>query len=225
MFVAACATPWHFRIDELKPTYVSTVFPGPALQAGYCLSSPRYPPLQYNGSGTLDEAMVGYENFYDPGTAPLACHVYRATLARGQVKFSIENYDSILSAILLFDTLRSVEGPTPQGMISRLPGTSFATRIGMAADESFGPPSFPLIDEVRLGWKSHPVEIDITSYVGQWVSGARMNNGLLLANDLELLPAVADRLPKNSDVQLSWYGNFRLRVLYNVPDNPRTPQQ
>ena len=175
--------------------------------------------------GTLDQAMVGYENLYDPGTAPLACHVFRATLARGQVKFSLDEYDSILSAILLFDTFRSVEGSTPEGMISRLPGTSFATRIGMAADESFGTPSFPLINEVRLSWKSHPVEVDITPYVGQWTSGARVNNGLLLANDLELLPADADRLPKNNDVQLSWYGNFRLRVLYNVPDHPRTPQK
>jgi len=222
LFVAGCATPWHFRIDELKPTFVSTVFPGPALQSGYCLSSPKYPPLQY--VATLDQAMVGYENFYDSGTAPLACQVYRATLARGLVKFSLEGYDTILSAILLFDTLRSVEGPTSQGMISRIPGTSFATRIGMAADEWFGTPSFPLIDEVRLGWKSHPVEVDITPYVGQWISGARVNYGLLLANDLELPPADADRLPKNNDVQISWFGNFRLRLLYNVPDNPRTPQ-
>ena len=216
MLVTSCKT---LRIDEVQPSSVSSVLPGPAIQDGYCLSRPPYPPLRYNG--TADLAMVGFENYYDPGTKPFPCRLYRATVLRGVVQYPLEKYDSVLSAVLLFDTLHSVEGPTPYGMIGQRPGKSFATRIGVAADSSLGLPYFPLIDEVRLGSGSPFVEVDVTGHVARWLSGTRVNAGFLLANDSDPVP---DAKPDNNDAQISWYGNFRLRLLYNVPDNPRTPQ-
>jgi hypothetical protein len=217
--VAACATPWRFRIDEIRPTLVSSIFPGPALQAGpYCLERLKYPPLKY--TGTADQAMVGYENYHDPGTNPFPCPVFRATVIRGTAQFDLAAYDSVLSAILLFDNLHSVDDTGGGPVIGQSPGQSYATRIGMADDASH---RWTFTDEVSLGWKTRPVEVNVTPHVGKWLSGTP-NLGFVLANDLDVPPNDVHRLPTNNDAQITWYGNFRLRLFYNIPDNPRTSQ-
>ena len=33
-----------------------------------------------------------------------------------------------------------------------------------------------------------------------------------------------NNLPENNEGKLSWYGNFKLRIVYNPALNPRAPQ-
>jgi hypothetical protein len=80
-----------------------------------------------------------------------------------------------------------------------------------------------MLDEVPLGWRTRPVEVNVTSFVTQWIAGARPNAGFAIANQSDIQRMRYDVIPHDNDAQLTWYGNFRLRILYNVPDNPRTP--
>ena len=74
-----------------------------------------------------------------------------------------------------------------------------------------------------LGRRARSVEVNVTSFVTQWITGTRPNAGFAIANQSDIQRMRYDVISHDNDAQLAWYGNFRLRVLYNVPDNPRTP--
>jgi hypothetical protein len=218
--LAACATPWYFRIDELQPTEISTSAPGPGGSFGACLKEDPFLPFEPPVVPTPNQqVLVGYDNRFEPGTDPFPCHRIRNSVWRGYVKFPLEQYDSIVSAFLLFDTMRSVDLDRdlyPTVLFAKVPGDSYATRVGLSAS------NWTVGDEVPVRGR-RPVEAHVTALVNKWISGAQINDGFVIADDTEVSTASPSQLARKNDAKISWYANFRLRVFYNVPDNPRTP--
>jgi hypothetical protein len=219
--LAACATPWYFRIDELKPTEISTHAPGPGGSFGTCLKEEPFLPFEPPVVPIPNhQVLVGYDNRFEPGTDPFPCNRIRNSVWRGYVKFPLEDYDSIISAFLLFDTMRSVELDRdlyPTVLFAKVPGDSYATRVGLPAS------NWTVVDVVSVRGR-RPVEAHVTDLVNKWISGAQINEGFVIADDTEVSTASPSDLQRKNDARISWYANFRLRVLYNVRDNPRTPQ-
>lgn len=212
-----CAQPWYFRIDEVKPTQAYTRQVGANGGFGFCLSRPDV------GSADLPaqegQAIVGFDDYFAEGTPPFPCDEIRAVSVRAIVKFPLEKYDSVLSAFLMFDTIRSIDRHAGMSL-GTIPGKSYATRIGRADPSD----SAKIIDEQGLGWRTHPVEVNVTSYLPAWLLNPQDNHGFIIADDRPVPRRDdPDAVPRDNDALLSWYGNFRLRILYNVPDNPRTP--
>lgn len=214
--VAGCATPWYFRIDEIPADSARTTYIGPLAVKGLCLSMPDVP--EFAGNAPAGQAIVGFDHWHDPGTDPFPCAAARVALVRAVVHFPLDKYDSILSAFLLFDPVRSIDRDGGR-TFGQVPAASYATRVGaaVAGDE------FQMLDEVPLGWRTRPVEVNVTSFVTHWITDVRPNAGFTIANGSDVQRMRYDVIPHDNNAQLAWYGNFRLRVLYNVPDNPRTP--
>lgn len=216
--LAGCAKPWYFRIDEVAPSDVRTTYVGATGGFGVCLSRPDVPPPSLDHAA--GQAVVGFDDYYKAGTQPFPCHDIRAASVRAIVRFPLERYDSVLSAFLIFDTVRSIDRSNGVSY-GTIPGISYATRIGRAdvTNDEW------VIDEQPLGWRTHPVEVNVTPYLPAWFANPQANHGFILADDRPV-PHRDDpeAVPRDNDAKLSWYGNFRLRLLYNVPDNPRTPQ-
>jgi hypothetical protein len=57
--------------------------------------------------------------------------------------------------------------------------------------------------------------------VNLWTSQQQYNYGFILAGPKF---STDNNLPKDNNAQLSWYGGFRLVILYNPALNPRAPQ-
>ncbi|HTP27287.1 MAG TPA: hypothetical protein VMK12_16750, partial [Anaeromyxobacteraceae bacterium] len=64
-------------------------------------------------------------------------------------------------------------------------------------------------------------DIGVSSQVRAWLGG-RSNFGFIIGGPRPT--ATSSSYPQDNDAQMSWYGNFRLRVLYNPAMNPRAPQ-
>jgi hypothetical protein len=214
--VAGCNTPWYFRIDELHPSSVGTIRPNAVGAHGTCFSMPDVP--SFDVSAEAGQGIVGFHHFHDPGTSPLPCASFRVTLPRAHATFPLDKYDSILVAYLLFDTLRSIDRDAT-ATYSQIPGVSYGTRVGAAVPHD----NIPILDPIPVGWRMHPVTVNVTPLVNDWITNARPNAGFIVANSEDLRRMLYDEAPHDNNAQLSWYGNFRLQILYNVPDNPRTP--
>ena len=162
--------------------------------------------------------MVGYDDYFRAGTDPFPCDDVRFTVYRGWVKFDLSQFDSLGVASLLFD-LESFGTRVDGRAVKSSPGNSVATVLGVAT-QSFSP-ELPYDNAASL-----PAGVNINVGVGgqvrDWVSGSRPNFGFVIDTSRDRFNASYH--PKDNELQVSWYTNFRLRVVYNPALNPRAPQ-
>jgi hypothetical protein len=200
---------------ELDPTDIQNQAPGSKGSKGVCLSEAD-PPLSSFSAGA-GQALVGFDNFFKPGTQPFPCDDFRAQVFRSAVVFDLKKFDSITSADLLFDTQKSIVRSNGETTGSS-PPKSFATVLGMVTSQSNG---IQFDNDVPLP-AGPSFSIGVSSQVRDWVDNSHSNLGFSLTGPTGLVDH--NNIPENNDAKLSWYGNFRLRIVYNPKQNPNAPQ-
>jgi hypothetical protein len=214
LFVLAGCHPATLKTIDLPSTSFQVGRNGFPAAKGSCLSVGN-PPLSPFSPGA-GEALVGFDDFFKPGAPPLPCDSIRVTVFRTGVLFDVTRFDSVAGASLLFDTSRSVVrtgGNETDG------ATSVATVLGMGT-MTFSS-AMPYTNETALTPGSGPQNIGVSSQVRAWITHAQPNFGFVIAG-----PHDADQAnpPSDNDAGVSFYTNFRLRILYNPAQNPRAPQ-
>lgn len=208
-------SPVKLKTIELRPVQTMT---GPSAMAGsigWCVSRGDSPPPFIPGPG---QVMVGFDNFFKPGTPPLPCDNVRAAVYRGGVFFDLSQFDAIVSADFLMDTVNSVSRSGGE-FVGTTPPISYATTLGIATQ----PFSREMFFDNDVPLPAGPtIDLDVSIDVRAWVDKVRPNFGFVLAGPTELVDRANP--PKNNDAKISWYGNFRLRIIYNPALNPRAPQ-
>jgi hypothetical protein len=206
--------PVTLKTLELRPTRQATGTSGVSGSSGWCLSAGHPPPSPFSaGAGRV---LVGFDDFFKPGTDPFPCDDIRAVVFRGGVLFDVSQFDSIVTADLLFDTVDSVtRGGGPVGP----PPISQATTLGVATQAFTN--TMPFDNEASLP-AGPAINVGVSGQVRDWVLKNRPNFGFVLAGPRGLVDS--SNPPKDNDAKLSWYSNFRLRILYNPAQNPRAPQ-
>lgn len=162
--------------------------------------------------------MVGFDDFFNPGTDPFPCSDIRDAIFRGGVAFDVSQFDSVVSADFLFDTANSVNrsGGETTGQI---PPKSVATTLGVGT-QAFSP---AMPDDNEASLPSGPnIDVGVSGQVRDWVSKARPNFGFVIWGPRG--PVDPNNPPEDNDAQVSFYTNFKLRIVYNPAQNPRAPQ-
>jgi hypothetical protein len=197
---------------DLSPSDFDTGTTGTAGSIGWCLSAGNPPPTSFApGPG---QVMVGFDDFFNPGSQPLPCNELRDANFRGGVAFDVSPFDQIVSADFLFSTDSSI-GRSGGETTSQIPPKSVATTLGVGT-AAFSP-AMPDDNEAPL--VASPV--GVTSQVRDWVTGARPSFGFVLWGPRP--PVNHSNPPQDNDAQVSWYSGFKLRIVYNPANNPRAP--
>lgn len=206
------------RTVDLEPVKFATGSSGTAGSVGYCLSAGQIPPSGFSpGPG---QVMVGFDDFFRPGSDPFPCDDLRALVFRAGVMFDLTAFDRVSIVTLKFDTASSIDRSNGE-TIGRLPGRSFATTLGVGTQPFSS--TFPDDNEVNLpSGPTAVVEVDVSAHVSDWVTKVRPNFGFVISGPRGLVDP--GNPPKDNDAQLSFYQNFRLTVIYNPDLNPRAPQ-
>jgi hypothetical protein len=201
---------------ELQPTSRANGTDGFQGSMGWCLSAGKPPPTSFSpGAG---RAMVGFDDFFDPGSDPYPCDDIRAVNFQAGILFDVSQFDSIVTADLLFDTVDSVVRTGGETIGTTTP-TSHATTLGVGTQAFTS--ALPFDNDALLPAGPN-LNIGVTSQVRDWVDGTRSNFGFVVAGPRG--PISKSSPPKDNDAKVSWYSNFRLRVTYNPAQNPRAPQ-
>lgn len=206
--------PSTLKTIDLPPTSFQSGVDGFALAQGYCISTPNTPASSFTqGTGEL---LVGFDDFYKPGAPPAPCDTFRVSVFRGGLLFDVSQFDSIVSANLLFDTSRSVVRTGGQKVDG---ATSVATVLGAGTAAFTGP--MPDTNETSLTPGSTSVNVGVSPQVRAWITHAQPNFGFVIGG-----PHFVDKTnpPKDNDASVSFYTNIRLQILYNTGQNPRAPQ-
>jgi len=208
--------PVTLKTIDLPPSNFKTGRSGFQGSKGYCLSSGNPPPTSF--SPGANQIIVGFDDFFRPGTEPFPCDDIRAAIFRGGVAFDVSQFDSVVSANFLFDTASSIarSGGETTG---QNPAKSVATTIGVGTQ----PFSSGMPDDIEASLPSGPsIDVGVSSQVRDWVSKTRTNFGFIIWGPRG--PANPGNPPEDNDAQVSWYTNFKLRIVYNPALNPRAPQ-
>jgi len=213
--MSGCDKPVNLKTVELDPSDISNHAPGSKGSKGVCFSEAN-PPLSTFSAGA-GQAMIGFDNFFKAGTQPFPCDDFRAEVFRAAVIFDLKKFDSIVSADLVFDTQKSIERSHGETTGSS-PPKSFATELGMVTSESNG---IEFDREVPLN-AGPSFTIGVSSQVRDWVDKSHENHGFSLTGPTGLVDH--NNIPENNDAKISWYGNFKLRIVYNPDQNPDAPQ-
>jgi hypothetical protein len=202
---------------ELKPTTMTTGRSGFAGSMGWCLHAGHPPPSAFSaGPG---QVMVGFDNFFSAGTPPFPCDDLRAVVFRAGIRFDVSQFDQVVSAELLLDTVQSISRAGGE-LVGTSPPTSHATAVGVAVGPFTG--QMPYDTEAPLTPASGNVNVAVLTQVRAWIDKTHSNFGFVVAGPTGL--ADPSNPPKNNDAEISWYSNVRLRVGYNPGQNPRAPQ-
>ena len=130
--------------------------------------------------------------------------------------FDVSQFDHIVIADLLFDTQASISRNGGNTTAS----TSVATTLGLSTGPFTGP--LPDDDEASIAGLTGSIDEGVTAQLRDWTTNAHPNYGFVIGGPTG--PVNPDSFPENNDAKVSWYGNFRLRVVYNPALNPRAPQ-
>ncbi|HVF30852.1 MAG TPA: hypothetical protein VNA22_07775 [Pyrinomonadaceae bacterium] len=213
LFLTSCTDPpTTLKTLDLTP---STLFVGRPMfggKRGLCVNADPPPPSTF--SAGANQLMVGFDNFFSEGTF---CNRLRAQVFRGHVDFDVSQFDSIVSANIIFDTEGSVERITET--IGQNPAKSYATILGLATP----PVTDKLLYDADVPLGNGPsFNFSVTSQVKSWLDGSHPRAGFVLAGPTDLPDAVS--FPENNEAKVSGYGNFKLRVVDKPSLNPRAPQ-
>lgn len=200
---------------ELQPSDVVARSSGSKGSKGVCLVEAD-PPFSTFSAGP-GQGLAGFDNFYKHGSDPLPCDDFRAQVFGSAVVFDLKDFDDIVSADLLFDTQSSVVRSNDETLGSS-PPRSWATELGMATSHEH---SIEFDNAVPLPFGPSFV-IGVSDQVRKWIDKSHTNLGFSINGPTG--PVDPNHIPENNDAKLSWYGNFRLRIVYNPKQNPNAPQ-
>ena len=201
---------------DLDPVDRRTGTTGFSGSMGVCFSQGSPPPSPFSpGSGQI---LVGFDDFFEPGTDPFPCNDIRVANFRGGVKFDLSRFKVITTASLRFNAQRSVSRQNGE-TTSQSPPASVATRLGL----STGPFTSAMPDDDEVTLPSTPnIDIGVTSQVRHWMDNDHPNHGFVIWGPRE--PPSHSSPPEDNNAKLTWYGDIVLRVLYNPKLNPNAPQ-
>lgn len=151
----------------------------------------------------FNQVLVGFDDFWDPGTEPFPCYEKIDVAYRGAVRFDLPAVPHFVDATLHFDLLET-RSPT----IDLGSNTSCAARLSIATvdwSNGFGD-LIPAEDFVTLPPDSAAGNVGVAPVVRQWLQGIRPNFGFVLVGRDE-------GTPQETKACLSRYGNFRLDLL------------
>lgn len=151
----------------------------------------------------FNQVLVGFDDFWDPGTEPFPCYEKIDVAYRGAVRFDLPAVPHFVDATLHFDLL-----DTRFPMIDLGSNTSCAARLSIATvdwSNGFGD-LIPAEDFVTLPPDSAAGNVGVAPVVRQWLQGIRPNFGFVLVGRDE-------GTPQETKACLSRYGNFRLDLL------------
>jgi hypothetical protein len=213
ILLSACAP---IKQIELRPQLVRTGIGGFGVSEGVCLSVGSAPPLAF--LPRFGEAMVGFDDYYDPGTNPFPCSTSRMAIYRSVVIFDLSQFDHIAAGSLTF--FLSSSASRANGEFTRsIPGlNSVATAWGPGTQAPSNDLPYDYFGDLGPGTNQ---KIPLDTALSEWSSHTRANFGIVLDAPRTVTPG--DH-PKDNDLQISWYDNFRLLITYNPKLNPRAPQ-
>jgi len=202
---------------ELQATKFATGTSGFAGSKGVCFSAGHPPPSPFKpGPGQI---LVGFDDFYDPGSGWFPCDDIRAALFHGGILFDVTQFDQIVAAELLIDTGQSISRTGGGETIGTIPPKSFATTLGVAS----GPfTSLMFTDSEVSLTQGPPIDVAVNDQVKAWVSKAHPNFGFVIGGPRGFVSRSSP--PQDNDAQITLYRNFRLRITYVPAQNPRAPQ-
>jgi hypothetical protein len=217
-------TPVTLKTVVLSPTDVSYGYQYNHSWSWEC-DVPQGLPTYGTGPGPVSsgETLVGWYDYFIPGAQPLPCNNAYQYITRGHVQFDLSQFDAIADATLAFSVDSSESqtlGPMDQ------PPQSYATVLGMSTGQAQGdngPYWWPYDNDVALGGCGALLgcSIDVSNQANQWTHQQHFNYGFILAGPKLSLD---NSVPQDNNAQQTWYGNFKLTVLYNPALNPRAPQ-
>ncbi len=219
--VSACGCqgcpPVTLKTLDLSASSAATGTSGVQGSIGWCISAGNPPGTSFSpGAGRV---MVGFDDFFKAGSPPFPCNDVRAVVFRAGVMFDVSQFDSIVSADLLFDTVASVSRSNGE-TTGQNPAQSFATTLGEGTGKFTT--KMPDDNEVSLTPASGSIDVGVSSQVRDWITKAHPNFGFVLWGPTG--PVDPNNPPEDNDAKVSWYTNFKLRVVYNPAQNPRAPQ-
>jgi hypothetical protein len=185
--------------------------PGPLPTYG---TAPETPPA--------GQILAGWQDAFYPGAQPLPCNNAYQYVYRGHVRFDLSQFDAIADATLQYGAYQSENqnnGPAQN------PPQGYATVLGMStgqAQGNNGPYWWPYDNDVSLppcnGNMFTPCTVDVSSQSNQWTHQQHYNYGFIFAGPKLNLDS---SVPQDNNAQMTWYGGFALKVLYNPALNPR----
>src|SRR5262245_18709721 len=203
---------------DLQTSDLQTGLSGQSGSQGFCLSQGSQPPSPFSaGAG---QVMIGFDHFFKPGTDPFPCNQIRASTFRGGIKFDVSKFgsDSVVTAQLKFDAQRSISRAAGE-TTSQSPPKSVAKMLGLAK----GPFDGAMADDDMTAMPAgESFVIGVEPAVRDWIDKKRKNFGFVLWGPKP--PTTENNLPEDNKAELTWYGNFRLTVLYNPATSPQAPQ-
>lgn len=212
--LTGCKSQDTTKVIQLEPVHVSTERLGGAGSRGFCMTVGDVTDSPF--AAIPGDILVGFDNFFRPGSGPFPCDDFRARVFLGAVQFDVSKFDDIGTASLTFNVVGSVQRAGGQN-IGSSPPASHATTLGMAKS----PSSTQFDQEVALPAGSGQMRVWVTGQVRDWVDNVHPNFGFVFAGPRPIPDT--SHPPKDSDAALSWYRGFKLEIYYNAADNPRAP--
>jgi hypothetical protein len=208
--------PVTLKTLDLQPVDIKTGLTGIAGSHGWCFSAGNPPPSPFSaGAG---EVLVGFDDYFKPGSNPFPCDDIRVAVFRGGVRFDVSQFDSIVSADFIFDVSRSISRTGGGETVGTVPGKSFATVLGLATQPFTS--AMPYDDEASMPTDSS-IDLAVATQVRSWVDKSHGNFGFVIAGPRDFNPSSP---AEDNDASLSFYRDFKLRIIYNPAQNPRAPQ-
>jgi hypothetical protein len=222
LFFQGCNPPVTLKTIDLTPSGappIDSVNSGGSGSEGFCFGTQNIPPEPL--SPGPNEVMVGFDDFFNPGTDPFPCKSVRASVFRGGVVFDLSQFDSIVAANLLFNVDNSLDRSGGEAT-GQSPPQSVATTLGMGT-QAFSR-TMPDDNEATLPSTTPSIDVGVSTQVRQWISHSHTNFGFVIGGPRPALPDPPQNPPEDNDAQMSWYSGFKLRIMYNPAQNPRAPQ-
>jgi hypothetical protein len=203
---------------EIFPVELNTPLNnGIAGSEGYCFSIGDIQGIPYGPN--QQQILVGFDDWFKPGTDPLPCNDFRDAIFRGGVRFDLSQFNSIVAANLLFDASDSFSRDASGISLGEMPPVSHGTFLGVATEQF----SINMLADNNVPLPPGPnIDLGVTFQVRDWINHTRPNFGFVVWGPST--GVTEDNFPEDNIAQVSFYNNIRLRVIYNSAINPNAPK-
>lgn len=156
------------------------------------------------------ETVAGFHDVYNEAVT----HCRYEEIDRGFVQFDLGGFEQFYGAGLNFTARSDKQGGTGSGQ----PCTDIT--LGMATGNN---PPWGFDNGVALPNEcspASPISFNVNGQVQQWISGSHANFGFIFAGPRLALPGDNSNLPTDNDHNNTFYGNFKLTIIFNRLLNP-----